>query len=66
LNRTDPAAIGVGAPRLVRDLPAGGRRFLQIGTGYLGTWVAGEAVRRDADITGARPGRLVRMGASAR
>ena len=62
LNVIDPARLAVGTPRLVRDLPAGGKRFLQIGEGYLGTWVAGEAVLRDGQVTAARPGRLVRLG----
>ncbi len=62
LNLLDPARLGVGAPRLVRDLPAGGKRFLQEGEGYLGTWVAGQCVRRAGVVTAARPGRLVRMG----
>ncbi len=62
LNLIDPGALAVGAPRLVRDLPAGGKRFLQKAEGYLGTWVAGEAVRRGDAITAARPGRLVRAG----
>jgi len=46
----------------VRDLPAGGRRFLQKAKGYVGTWVAGERVVRDGAVTPARPGRLVRAG----
>ena len=62
LNVIDPQRLSVGAPRLVRDLPAGGRRFLQQGEGYVGTWVAGQAVQRDGAITPARPGRLVRAG----
>ncbi len=62
LNVIDPQRLGVGAPQLVRDLPAGGRRFLQKGVGYVGTWVAGESVQRDGVITSARPGRLVRAG----
>lgn len=62
LNLIDPARLAVGAPRLVRDLPAGGKRFLQQAEGYLGTWVAGQAVRRGGAITAARPGRLVRAG----
>jgi len=62
LNLIDPARLSVGTPRLVRDLPAGGKRFLQQGEGYLGTWVAGQRVRRDGVVTDARPGRLVRMG----
>ncbi len=62
LNVIDPARLAVGAPRLVRDLPAGGKRLLQVGEGYIGTWVAGQAVQRDGHMTEARPGRLVRMG----
>ena len=66
LNLIDPQRLNVGVPALVRDLPAGGRRFLQKGVGYLGTWVAGQAVQRDGQITAARPGRLVRARRSAR
>jgi N-acyl-D-aspartate/D-glutamate deacylase len=62
LNVIDPARLAVGQPVLVNDLPAGGKRFLQKGQGYIGTWVAGEAVQREGAITAARPGRLVRMG----
>jgi len=62
-NLIDPARLSVGMPQLVRDLPAGGKRFLQKAEGYIGTWVVGEAVIREGDVTGARPGRLVRMGA---
>jgi N-acyl-D-aspartate/D-glutamate deacylase len=64
LNLIDPARLSVGVPQLVRDLPAGGKRFLQKGEGYLGTWVGGSCVQRDGQISDARPGRLVRMGAS--
>ena len=55
--------LGVGHPQLVRDLPAGGGRFLQKGEGYLGTWVAGRCVQRDGELTAARtsaPGRAGR------
>jgi len=62
LNLIDPTRLAVGTPRLVRDLPAGGRRFLQKGEGYAGTWVAGRCVQRDGAVTAERPGRLVRMG----
>ncbi|MEO8806465.1 MAG: amidohydrolase family protein [Burkholderiaceae bacterium] len=62
LNLIDPQCLSVGVPALVRDLPAGGKRFLQKGAGYLGTWVAGQQVQRDGEITAARPGRLVRAG----
>ena len=56
------ARLSVGAPQLVRDLPAGGRRFLQKGDGYVGTWVAGQLVQQGGRLTAARPGRLVRAG----
>lgn len=62
INVIDPHRLGVGTPRLVNDLPAGGKRFLQRAQGYVGTWVAGQAVQRDGRLTAARPGRLVRMG----
>ncbi|MEZ0307171.1 MAG: amidohydrolase family protein, partial [Ramlibacter sp.] len=62
INLIDPQRLGVGTPRLVHDLPAGGRRFLQEAEGYIATWVNGEAVARDGKVTPARPGRLVRMG----
>ena len=60
LNLIDPQRLATGTPHIVRDLPAGGRRFLQKGEGYLATWVAGVCVQRDGNITQARPGRLVR------
>ena len=60
-NLIDPANIAPGVPRIVRDLPAGGRRLMQPSRGYLGTWVAGQAVIREGEITAQRPGRLVRM-----
>jgi len=62
VNVIDPVRLRVGTPKLVADLPAGGKRFLQKAAGYVGTWVAGQAVQREGEISGARPGRLVRMG----
>ncbi len=62
INVIDPQRLAVGTPRLVRDLPAGGKRFLQEAVGYIGTWVNGQSVARDGRVTDARPGRLVRMG----
>ncbi|MDP1740741.1 amidohydrolase family protein [Polaromonas sp.] len=66
LNLIDPQRLSVGTPVLVRDLPAGGKRFLQKAQGYVGTWVAGVAVQREGEITAGRPGRLVRMGQALR
>lgn len=62
LNLIDPDALSCGMPRIVRDLPAGGRRFLQPARGYRATWVAGRCVQRDGAISDERPGRLVRLG----
>jgi len=65
LNLIAPQRLSVGTPVLVRDLPAGGKRFLQKAEGYVATWVAGVAVQREGEITAERPGRLVRMGRAA-
>ena len=60
LNVIDHGAIRLRTPRLVNDLPAGGRRLLQHADGYTATVVAGEQTRSNGADTGARPGRLVR------
>ncbi|GGI98702.1 N-acyl-D-amino-acid deacylase family protein [Neoroseomonas lacus] len=61
-NVFDLAALGLDAPRMVADLPAGGRRLLQRARGYVATVVAGAVTYRDGQATGALPGRLVRAG----
>jgi len=60
INVIDYEGLELREPRLVRDLPAGGTRFLQDAEGYAYTIVAGEVTRKDDAFTGARPGRLVR------
>ena len=60
VNVFDMAALGLDAPRMVADLPAGGRRLLQRARGYVATVVAGAVTYRDGQATGALPGRLVR------
>jgi N-acyl-D-aspartate/D-glutamate deacylase len=59
LNVIDFERLSLGAPRAVRDLPAGGRRLTQDATGYVASFVGGEAIRRDGAATDARPGRMV-------
>jgi N-acyl-D-aspartate/D-glutamate deacylase len=59
-NLIDPAALQLHKPHIVRDLPAGGRRLLQSVSGYIGTWMAGQCVQKNGQITTARPGRLIR------
>lgn len=61
LNVIDMTALRLLRPRLVRDLPAGGRRLLQDAVGYVATIVRGEIIREGGHLTGARPGRLVRL-----
>lgn len=60
VNVIDYDRLRLKAPRIAYDLPAGGRRLLQGAEGYVATIVAGEAVYRDGEPTGALPGRLVR------
>jgi len=49
-------------PRIVRDLPTGGRRLRQEAEGYVTTIKSGVVTYREGDPTGALPGRLVRNG----
>ncbi len=65
INLIDLAALAIERPYLVRDLPAGGRRFLQGARGYRATLVAGELTYRDGAATEALPGRLLRRAGSA-
>jgi N-acyl-D-aspartate/D-glutamate deacylase len=62
LNLIDPRRLALCRPELRRDLPAGGKRFVQTAEGYLATFVAGRAVQLAGAVTGERPGRLVRLG----
>ena len=65
LNVVDLARLALLRPVMQRDLPAGGRRLVQHAEGYLATLVAGVAIAEHGQLTGARPGTLVRMGAAA-
>ncbi|WP_420638989.1 N-acyl-D-amino-acid deacylase family protein [Candidatus Poriferisocius sp.] len=60
VNVIDHQALTLRSPRVVHDLPAGGRRLDQEAVGYVATLVAGEVTRSHGSDTGARPGRLVR------
>jgi N-acyl-D-aspartate/D-glutamate deacylase len=52
-------------PEIVHDLPAGGRRLVQRAEGYVATLVGGVPIAERGALTGARPGRLVRLGGAA-
>ena len=60
VNVIDFDRLRIGPPRIVADLPAGGRRLMQSADGYLHTFVSGVEVYADGEATGALPGRLVR------
>jgi N-acyl-D-aspartate/D-glutamate deacylase len=60
LNIIDLGRIKLHMPRMVRDLPAGGKRLWQGSDGYVATIVNGVVTYREGAHTGALPGRLVR------
>ncbi len=60
LNVIDVDRLALKAPRMVYDLPGGGRRLVQDAVGYRATVVAGQVVVADDTDTGARPGTLLR------
>lgn len=64
LNVIDFDNLEVQTPVARHDLPMDQTRILQGATGYLATMVSGVITRRHDADTGARPGRLVRAGAS--
>ncbi|MEQ8493840.1 MAG: amidohydrolase family protein, partial [Gammaproteobacteria bacterium] len=52
-------------PRMRYDLPAGLPRLVQAVDGYVATLVRGEVVQEAGELTGARPGRVLRGGRHA-
>lgn len=60
INVIDHQRLKLHTPRVINDLPGGGRRLIQYADGYVATVVSGEIIHRDGRPTGARPGRLVR------
>ena len=60
LNVIDFYRLKLHRPRMLSDLPAGGKRLMQGADGYSATIVSGDIVRRDGEATGKLPGRLIR------
>ncbi len=60
VNIIDFEKLHLRAPKIVYDLPAGGRRLGQRAEGYRATIVSGVVTYRDGVATGALPGRLIR------
>ena len=65
INVIDLDALRIGAPRMVHDLPAGGRRLVQRAEGYRWTVKSGEVIYEDGEATGSMPGKLIRGPQSA-
>ncbi len=64
LNVIDLSGLSIASPRMVHDLPAGGKRLLQGAQGYVATVLSGSITYRNGEATSALPGRLLR-GAQA-
>jgi N-acyl-D-aspartate/D-glutamate deacylase len=60
INVVDLDALKISPPRIIHDLPTGGKRLVQQVDGYRHTLVAGTETMTDGTWTGATPGRLVR------
>ena len=56
----DLDALACAPPRMVHDLPAGGRRLVQDARGYRATIKSGTVTFEDGEHTGALPGSLLR------
>ena len=60
LNIIDVAELACDSPRIVTDLPAGGRRLLQSSRGYRHTVKRGSVTFENVIATGKLPGKLLR------
>ena len=60
LNIIDFENLNVTHPKMVYDLPMGGRRLIQNSFGYLATVKSGEVVYEEGEATGILPGKLIR------
>ena len=60
LNVIDMSTLGTPPPRIVHDLPAGGRRLMQTATGYRYTIKNGAVSFVNGEHTGVLSGALIR------
>lgn len=60
VNVIDYENLSIGHPKVVYDLPAGGRRLLQQAKGYDYTIKSGEILFEHGEATGVLPGKLIR------
>jgi N-acyl-D-aspartate/D-glutamate deacylase len=60
INIIDFEKLNVSHPKMIHDLPLGGRRLVQDATGYLATIKSGEIISENGKATGLLPGNLIR------
>jgi N-acyl-D-aspartate/D-glutamate deacylase len=60
LNVIDFERLAVRRPEVAHDLPGGARRLVQRADGYVATVKGGIVTLEDDELTGARPGHVVR------
>jgi N-acyl-D-amino-acid deacylase len=60
LNVIDYDKLALHKPKVIYDLPAGGRRLSQFADGYVATIAHGKIIARGGQPTEERPGKLVR------
>lgn len=64
LNVIDLQTLTPGMPKVVADVPGGGRRIEQRASGIRATIISGSIVFSDGEHTGTLPGQLLRCGAT--
>ena len=60
INIIDFEKLNVSLPKMIFDLPKGGKRLVQESFGYLSTIKSGEVVYENGQATGTLPGQVVR------
>lgn len=61
----DPASVGPQEPKLAHDLPGGAARLVQQSQGIHHVLVNGEVLLENGELTGVRPGRVMRGGSAS-
>lgn len=61
INVIDYENLNLYPPKLTADLPAGGKRLIQNAKGYVATIVSGKIINDNGNLTGEKPGKLVRI-----
>ena len=60
INIIDFEKLNVSSPKMIFDLPKGGKRLVQESFGYLATIKSGELVYENGQATGTLPGQVIR------